>query len=108
MRSVLLEITDFAKGMSFQLPTEPSQALTIINNPVIIIAAIVLIIATVLILLYLKDIITNSIMGGIIWAASVFIFHVELPLIPSFMISVIFGPAGVGAMLILKALGLLV
>jgi len=77
-------------------------------TPIIIAVVIVLIGITIFLAFFLKKIITNSIIGAIIWFLAVFVFKVQLPLIPSFVISVIFGAAGIGTMLLLSALGLLV
>ena len=64
-----------------------------------------LIIATILLLLLLKRIIENIILGLVAWAVLAFIFHIELPLVPTFVLTVAFGLAGVGAMLLAKLLG---
>ena len=110
MNLIMLDaFNDFAKGINFTLPQDTTtQALTLFNNPTIIIAAVILIVITIVLIFFLKKIMINSILGGLIWATSIFFFHVELPLIPSFVISVLFGPAGIGAMLLLKFFGLLV
>lgn len=110
MNPIILDaFSDFASGINFQLPTESvtTQAINFVSNPTILIAAIILIAVTIFLLFFLKKIMVNSILGGLIWATSIFFFHVELPLIPSFVISVMFGPAGIGAMLLLKFFGLL-
>lgn len=108
MNYIILDVfNEFAKGMSFTLP-EASNAVSLAFNPTILIIAIALIAATIFILFFLKKVITNSILGAVIWGISIYFFHVELPLIPSFVISVIIGPAGIGTMLLLKFFGLLV
>ncbi|MFA5125506.1 MAG: hypothetical protein WC462_00705 [archaeon] len=110
MNALILDIfTEFAKGVNFGATAEPAttQAMQILNNPAILITAIILIAATIFILFFLKKVIINSVLGGIIWGVSVIVFHVELPLIPSFVIAILFGPAGMGAMLLLKFFGLL-
>ncbi len=73
----------------------------------LVLIVIVLIAITIFIAFFLKKIIVNSIIGGVIWFVSVFVFNVQLPLIPSFVVSVIFGPAGIGTLLLLSALGLI-
>lgn len=109
MSTLLLEgFFDFAQGVSFDAPSAAANSIPFINNPTIIIAAIVLIAVTVFLLFFLKKVIVNSLLGGILWAVNVFIFHIELPLIPSFVIAILFGPAGIGAMMLLKFLGLMV
>jgi len=111
MNTILLDIaSDFAKGVDFNSAAQPvaEAAGNVISfvNPTILIAAVILIAVTIFLLLFLKKIIMNSVLGGILWAISVFVFNAQLPLIPSFVISVIFGPAGLGAMIILKFFGL--
>ncbi|MBN1940671.1 MAG: hypothetical protein JW772_00655 [Candidatus Diapherotrites archaeon] len=81
-------------------------ALGIVGNPTILLAAILLIGFTLIIIFLIKRIIVNSILGIIAWAIVYFIFNIELPLIPSIIVSVIFGLAGIGAMLLLKFFGL--
>ncbi len=109
MNFILLDIfNEFAKGMSFTLPDAASTATNLVANPTILVIGIILIIATIFILFFLKKVITNSILGAVIWGISIYFFHIELPLIPSFVISVIIGPAGIGTMLLLKFFGLLV
>ncbi|MFA5931296.1 MAG: hypothetical protein WC821_03210 [archaeon] len=110
MNPILLEgFNDFASGINFQVPTESvtTQAINFVSNPTVLVAAVILIVVTIFLLFFLKKIMINSILGGLIWGASIFFFHVELPLIPSFVISIMFGPAGIGAMLLLKFFGLL-
>lgn len=105
---ILLDLfNEFAKGMSFTLP-EASSTFSFLFNPTVLIIAIALIAATIFILFFLKKMITNSILGGIVWAISIYLFKAELPLIPSFVISIVIGPAGIGTMLLLKFFGLLV
>jgi hypothetical protein len=109
MNYIILDLfNEFAKGMSFTLPESASNAVSLAFNPTILIIGIILIIATIFILFFLKKVITNSILGAVIWGISIYFFHIELPLIPSFVISVIIGPAGIGTMLLLKFFGLLV
>ena len=78
-----------------------------VNPPIFIVVGIVLIIATLFILFFLKKFIMNSIFGGIIWAVTVLILKIELPVIPSLVVSIIIGPAGIGTMLLLNAFGLI-
>ena len=49
----------------------------------------------------------NSIFGGIIWAIAVLVLKINLPIIPSLVVSIIIGPAGIGTMLLLNAFGLI-
>ncbi len=76
----------------------------------ILIVGIILIIVAVLIIYYIQKIIAkiiiNSVLGLIAWAILFFVLKIELQLIPSLVVSVIFGLAGIGAILILKFLGI--
>lgn len=84
-----------------------SKAITLVNNPTILLIGIILIVITIAIIFFLKKIIINSILGFITWFIVTQFFHISLPLIPSLVISIIFGMAGIGAMLLLKFFGLL-
>ena len=72
----------------------------------ILIVGIILIIVAILIIYYIKKIIVNSILGLIAWAILFFVLKIELQLIPSLVVSAIFGLAGIGVILILKFLGI--
>ena len=74
----------------------------LVGNWAVLAAAVGLIIATVFILTQLKQVIVNSVLGVVAWAVLVFVFHVQLELIPSLVVSAIFGLAGIGVILILK------
>ncbi|MFA4907667.1 MAG: hypothetical protein WC602_05345 [archaeon] len=63
------------------------------------------IITAILLLIFLKRIIENIILGLVAWAIVAFVFHVELPLIPTFIATILFGLGGIGAMLLAKLLG---
>jgi Zn-dependent protease with chaperone function len=76
-------------------------------SPIFLILGIALIAVTIFLLFFLKKIVMNSVLGAVIWFVSVFVFGVKLPLLPSFVISIIFGPAGIGTMLVLAVFGLL-
>ncbi|MBI4053522.1 MAG: hypothetical protein HY394_05820 [Candidatus Diapherotrites archaeon] len=82
------------------------KGLQLAGNPAILVAGVVLIIAAVLIFVFLKKIIVNSVAGLAVWAIVSFVFHVNLPFIPSLVISIVFGLAGIGALLLAKFLGL--
>ena len=72
----------------------------------ILFIGLILIIATIIIIHILKNIIANSIIGIVAWAIIVFLIGIDLPLIPSLIVSAIFGLAGIGVILVLKFLGL--
>lgn len=83
-----------------------STALQLAGNPAILIGGIILVAGAIVIFFLLKKILINSILGIAAWLILTYIFHVELPLIPSLAVSVIFGLAGIGAMLVLRFFGL--
>ena len=104
---MFLEILpEIGKGIGEKAVEEGStQAAALLSNPLVLVAGIVLIIAAVLIIVFLKRIILNSILGIIAWAVLTYVFKVELPFIASIAVSIVFGLAGIGAMLVLKFLG---
>ncbi len=83
-----------------------TAAINLAGNPVVLVGGIVLVIAAILIFLFLKKIIINSVLGIAAWAILMFVFQVELPLVPSFAVSAIFGLAGIGVMLVLRFFGM--
>ncbi|MBU0636406.1 hypothetical protein KKE06_05255 [Candidatus Micrarchaeota archaeon] len=76
-----------------------------LGDPSILIIGIVFIVVTVVILYFLKHIIVNSILGVVGWAILYYVFDVQLPFWASLIVSLIFGLAGLGAMLVLRFLG---
>ncbi len=111
MNPILIDLfSDFASGMNFNQPIQQATqaGIQLVGNPTVIITAIILIAIGVAIFFFFKHIIGHVVFGGITWAIAIFFFHIELPLIPSFVIAIIFGPAGVGVMLALKFFGLLI
>ena len=81
------------------------QAASLISNPLVLGAGIALILLTVLIIIFMKKIMLNSILGVAAWVVLTVIFKIELPFIPSIAVSLVFGLAGIGVMLVLKFLG---
>jgi hypothetical protein len=77
------------------------------GNPAILIGGIILIVAGILIILFLKRVIVNSIIGAIVWAIATFVFGINLPFIPSLVVSVIFGLPGIGVLLLLRFLSVI-
>ncbi len=71
----------------------------------ILVGGIILIIIAIILFLRIKKIIINSVLGVIAWAILVFVLKIQLQLIPTLVISVIFGLAGIGVILVLKSLG---
>ncbi|MFA5357327.1 MAG: hypothetical protein WC308_00175 [archaeon] len=102
---------DFADAIKWANPIETTQSVqqtaAIFNNPLALIGiGIILIIATVIVLFLMKKIIINTVLGLILWGIVTFVFNANLPFLPSLVIAAIFGPAGIGAMLLLKLFGL--
>jgi len=85
----------------------PGNALGLAGNPSLLIGGIILILAAVAIFWFLKKIVFHLISGFIGWVIVLFVLKVNLPLVPSLVISLIFGLAGLGAMLLMKFFGLL-
>ena len=79
---------------------------SIASNPGILVIGIVLIAAAFVIFFLLKKLIVNSILGFIGWILLMVFFPLGEGLaIPGLVVSVIFGLAGVGALLVLKFFG---
>ena len=101
--NLFLLATDFAEGTQF---VQEKAAEIIPLPPEYILPAIVLVIVSIFIFFFLKKIIVNSVLGIVALLAANFIFNMQLPWIPSIVISIIFGPAGVGVMIILRIFGI--
>ncbi|MCX8190097.1 MAG: hypothetical protein N3F05_02595 [Candidatus Diapherotrites archaeon] len=76
------------------------------GKPEILAIGILLIVVAVAIIFFIKKVIINSLLGLIGWAILKFAVGIELPLIEGLIVSVIFGLAGLGAMLVLKFFGI--
>jgi hypothetical protein len=104
-------LSSFADGTKFATDTIVQTGVETflpVNPPIFIIIGIVLILATIFILFFLKKMIVNSILGGIIWVIAIYVLKINLQPLPSLVVSIIIGPAGIGTMLLLNAFGLLV
>jgi len=108
-------LSGFADGLEWATTTATENAtqtatesILALNPPLFILIGLVLIAVTIFILFFLKKMIFNSVLGGVIWAIAIFVLQIDLPLIPSLVVSIIIGPAGIGTMLLLNAFGLLV
>ena len=77
------------------------------GNPSILAGGIVFIILGVLVIVFLKRIIINSVLGAIVWAALEYVFGVKLPFVASLAISIIFGLSGIGVLLVLRFFGVI-
>jgi hypothetical protein len=82
-----------------------SQLAGFVGNPAVLAAGIGLVIATVLLIVMLKKIIINSVLGIIAWAVLTYVWHIEMPFVPSLVLSIVFGLGGIGSILVLKFLG---
>lgn len=63
---------------------------------------VVLIAITILLLGLLKNIILNSIVGALGFLMCYFVFGIKLPIVITLVISALFGPAGLGVILLLR------
>jgi hypothetical protein len=78
-----------------------------LGDPAILAAGIGLIIVAAIVFYYVKQIIVNSLLGIVAWAVLSYGLNVQLPFWASLIVSIIFGLAGVGVMLVLRFLGIL-
>ncbi len=102
--SLIFLATDFAQGTAFV----QEKATEIIPLPAeYIIPAIILIAITIFVFFFLKKIIVNCILGAIIWAGATFLLNLIPFSIPYLVVSVVFGPAGVGVIIFLKVFGVI-
>lgn len=67
-----------------------------------------LFIAAAIVILFLKNILVNAILGVIGWGLLTYVFHVSLPFWPSLIASAVFGLAGLGVMVLLAFFGIIV
>ena len=75
-------------------------------DPMILLAGIGLIALAIFFIFFLKRVIVNSILGLIAFAV-LWALGIKLPFVATLIVSIIFGLAGVGTMLILYFFGLL-
>ncbi len=83
------------------------KALEFAGSPTLLVGGVVLVIAAILVFFFLKKIIVNTVLGIVGWAIVTYVIGIELPFLPSLAVSVIFGLAGIGAMLVLRFFGVL-
>ena len=84
-----------------------TQIVSFVGNPWVLACAVALIILAIVVVLFLKHIIVNSVLGIIAWAIIKFVFGINLPFWASLAVSAAFGLAGIGAMLLLRFFGVL-
>lgn len=77
----------------------------LIHNPKFLLIGVGLIVLAVIILLLLKNIILNSIIGVLAFLACNFLLGIKLPFFLTIVASAIFGLFGVGIMLLLRYFG---
>ena len=77
------------------------------GNPGILVAGIVLVIAGFIVLFLLKKLLINSLLGMTAWLAIVQGLGINLPFEASLVISAFFGLPGMGALLVLRFMGIL-
>lgn len=83
-----------------------SVGATIMAQPLLALGiGIGLIILTILLFLFIKKIILNSIIGLVLFLILKIGFGISVPFVPAFVLSVIFGPAGLGVIIVLKFFG---
>lgn len=86
---------------------ETTKALSFAGEPWVLAGAIILVIIAIVLVLVLKKIIVNSLLGLIAWAIIKWVFGISLPFWASLIVSAVFGLAGIGVMLLLRFLGLI-
>ncbi len=93
------------QSTSSAVASSAPQALAFLNDPAALIAGVIFIAAAIALILFIKKILVNSILGVVAWAILTFVFQIKLPFWASLIVSVIFGLAGLGVLLILRFLG---
>jgi hypothetical protein len=82
------------------------------GNWAFLVIGLLLIAATIAILYFLKQIIVNSIVGVVAWVVITYLFplagfNLQLPFLPSLIVSALFGLAGIGALIVIAFMGLI-
>lgn len=73
----------------------------------LVVGGLALIALAIFLVFVLKRIIVNSVLGVVALIVAKFLLGVDLPLVPTLIVSIVFGLAGVGTMLLLYFLGVL-
>jgi len=79
---------------------------TINFDPMLLLYALILIVLTVVFIKIFKNIIVNSIIGVVALLFLYYVLKIKLPFLITLLITAIFGPAGLGVMLVLKFFGI--
>lgn len=74
-------------------------------DPIYLVYAVILIVLTVIFIKILKNVIVNSIIGVVALLFLYYVLNIKLPFIITLIVTVIFGPAGLGVVLILRFFG---
>ncbi len=101
-----LGIEELGKATANTVAKTAVSAVGVAWNPFLLVVGIVLIVLAIVVLMFLKRIIINSVLGFVVWVLIFWVFKINLPLIPSLAVSIIFGLAGIGVMLLLKFFGI--
>lgn len=89
--------------LATEVTKESTKVLTL--NPMYLVYAVLLIILTVIFIKVFKNVIVNSIIGVVALLFLNYVLNIKLPFLITLIITVIFGPAGLGVMLVLKFFG---
>lgn len=100
-----MPLNEAISNVAGNLPQSAEGVVQLVGNPAVLIIGIALIVGAVAVFFLLKRIIANTVAGLIVWAVVYFFFQVELPVLPTLALTVVFGLAGIGSMLILKFFG---
>lgn len=80
---------------------------TLVFNPIYLVYALGLIILTIIFIKVLKNVIVNSVVGVVGLLFFYYVLNIKLPFLITLIVTAIFGPAGLGVMLILKVFGVM-
>ncbi len=87
------------------LAAEETTKKVIEFNPMLLVYALILIVLTVIFIKVFKNVIINSIIGVVALLFLYYVLNIKLPFIITLIVTAIFGPAGLGVMLVLKFFG---
>ena len=89
--------------LASEVATETTK--TLVFNPMYLVYALGLIILTIIFIKVLKNVIVNSVVGVVGLLFFYYVLNIKLPFLITLIVTAIFGPAGLGVMLILKVFG---
>ncbi|MDD3159492.1 MAG: hypothetical protein PHQ98_00815 [Candidatus ainarchaeum sp.] len=108
MNNLILNTILFANDAVSFVDTNNQIVTLASQNWMLIVVGIALIIISIFLLAILKKVIINSVIGGVVLLLTHFIFGIPALSIPNAIICIIFGPAGVGVLIVLNLLGIVV